>query len=82
MGDDGHFQEGPMHTTFAGFYWTSSICNLTNDFASRGYLINADVIQAWAFRFVSEVPEFQSLQGMFVNHLRAVHMSIRPVKDK
>lgn len=80
--EDGHFQEGPMHTNYAGFYWTSSICNLTNDFGPRGYPINADVIQAWAFRFVSDFPEFQSLQGMFVNHLRAFHMSIRPVHDK
>ena len=80
--ENGHFQYGPMHLNYAGFYWTSSICNLTNDFGPRGYPINADVVQAWAYRFVSANQQFQGVQGMFVNHLRAFHMSIRPVHDK
>lgn len=81
--ENGHFKEGPFNVNYAGFYWTSSICDRTDNFGPRGYDINPDVIQAWAFRFHTNVKTpIKAPGGMFVNHLRAFHMSIRPVRSK
>lgn len=73
--------EGPLHTNFIGFYWTSSICNTPGTSATRSYAVHQGVATAWAFIFGSYHEEWQGV-SWFNDHLRAFHMPIRPVYTK
>ena len=74
------FLSGPMHTNSTGFYWTSTV-SWSKDQQFRGYLVYPDVVTSWAFLFTfgDDAPTFYYA---FRDHLRAMHMSIRPVHNK
>ena len=71
--------EGPLHTNLRGFYWTSSICESPGNAASRSYAVSQGVATAWTFSFGLYGDEWL---GGFNDHLRAFHISIRPVYSK
>ena len=73
--------EGPLHTNSVGFYWTSSICDTPGTSVTRSYAVDQGVATAWAFIFGSYHEEWQEV-SWFNDHLRAFHMSIRPVYVK
>ena len=73
--------EGPLHTNSKGFYWTSSICDTPGTSATRSYAVDQGVATAWTFIFGSYHEEWQEV-SWFNDHLRAFHMSIRPVYVK
>ena len=73
--------EGPLNTNSIGFYWTSSICDTPGTSATRSYAVHQGVATAWAFIFGSYYEEWQGV-SWFNDHLRAFHMSIRPVYVK
>ena len=83
-GDDmstGHrFQAGPYGVNEKGYYWTATSCTTPGTAEQRGYSVNEDVVTAWIFRFNSNNGD--NLTPVFADHLRAMHMSIRPVQNK
>ncbi len=74
------FQAGPYGVGERGYYWTSSSCVTPSPAEQRGYGVNEGVVTAWCFRFNSN--DGDGLTPVFVDYVRAMHMSIRPVKDK
>ena len=74
------FQAGPFHVGERGYYWTSTSCTTPSTAEERGYGINEGVITAWCFRFNSNSGD--DLVPVFMDHVRAMHMSIRPVLNK
>ena len=70
--------EGPLHTNSSGWYWTSTICDSPGTSATRGYAVHQGVETAWMFICDSSRGDLTGL-NMFNEHLRAFHMSIRPV---
>lgn len=83
-GDDvnatNRFQRGPIGVNEMGSYWTSSSCTTPSTAEERGYGVNDGVITAWSFRFNSNNGD--NLTPVFIDYLRAYHMSIRPVLGK
>lgn len=73
--------EGPLYTNSAGWYWTSTICDSPGTKATRGYAVDQGVATAWMFVCNSSRGDLTGL-NMFNEHLRAFHMSIRPVHIK
>ena len=74
------FQAGPYGVTERGYYWTSTSCATPGTSEQRGYGVNEGVVTAWCFRFNSN--DGDDMTPVFVDHLRAMHLSIRPVHDK
>ena len=74
------FQAGPYGLGERGYYWTSTSCVTPSTADQRGYGVNEGVATAWCFKFNSN--DGDGLTPVFVDHLRAMHMSIRPVLDK
>ena len=74
------FQAGPYGVTEKGYYWTSTSCATPGTDGQRGYGVNDGVVTAWCFKFNSN--DGDDLTPVFIDHLRAMHMSIRPVHDK
>lgn len=74
------FQAGPYGVTEKGYYWTSTSCTTPGTAEQRGYGVNEGVVTAWCFRFNSN--DGDDLTPVFIDHLRAMHLSIRPVHDK
>ena len=74
------FQAGPYGVGERGYYWTSTSCRASSTAEERGYAVNDDVVNAWCFKFNSKSGD--DLTPVFVDYLRAFHMSIRPVHDK
>lgn len=70
--------EGPLHTNSKGWYWTSSICDSPGTSKTRGYTVQQGVATAWMFVCNSSQGDLIG-SNMFNDHLRAFHMSIRPV---
>ena len=70
--------EGPLHTNSSGWYWTSSICDSPGTSRTRGYAVQQGVATAWMFVCASSRGDLAG-KNMFNDHLRAFHMSIRPV---
>lgn len=68
------FRGGPSHVNTAAYYWTSTISWKQND--QRGYNIHPGVQTAMVL-WVG-----QENRSLFLDYIRAFHMSIRPVKDK
>lgn len=75
------FMEGPLHTNSKGFYWTSTICPTPGNSSTRGYSVSYGVPTAWVFICRSSLGDLTG-KDMFNDHLRAFHMSIRPVHIK
>lgn len=73
--------EGPLHTNSSGWYWTSTICDNPGTSKTRGYAVQQGVETAWMFVCASSRGDLTGL-NMFNDHLRAFHMSIRPVYVK
>ena len=73
--------EGPLHTNSSGWYWTSTICDTPGTSATRGYAVHQGVATAWMFVCASERGDLTGL-NILNDHLRAFHMSIRPVYTK
>ena len=73
--------EGPLHTNSSGWYWTSTICDTPGTSQTRGYAVKQGVATAWMFVCASSRGDLTGL-NMFNEHLRAFHMSIRPVYVK
>ncbi len=84
-GDDTHsstrFMEGPLRASQTGYYWTSTICDNPGDAANRGYAVKQGVATAWTFICASSRGDLTG-KNLFNDHLRAFHMSIRPIHDK
>lgn len=76
------FHAGPYGVNEAGYYWTSTSCDTPATAEARGYGVNSNVVTAWIFRFNSAQGDDFDRSGMFIDYLRAYHMSIRPVHDK
>ena len=74
------FQSGPVGVNERGLYWTSTSCTTPCTAEERGYAVNDGVVTAWCFGFNCENGD--DLTPGFKDHLRAFHMSIRPVLDK
>ena len=74
------FQVGPIGINEMGSYWTSSSCTTPGTAEERGYGVNDGVVTAWCFRFNSNNGD--NLTPVFIDYVRAYHMSIRPVKNK
>ena len=74
------FQAGPFHVGERGYYWTSTSCMTPGTAEQRGYGVNQGVVTAWCFRFNSNSGD--DLVPVFMDHVRAMHMSIRPVLNK
>lgn len=72
------FQEGPYHVGERGYYWTSTSCTTPATAEHRGYGVNDGVVTAWCFGFNSS--DGTDLTPVLIDHLRAMHMSIRPCK--
>ena len=83
-GDDrnssNRFQAGPYGVGNKGYYWTSTACTTPVTAEQRSYGVNEDVVTAWIFRFSSN--DGDDLTPVFIDHVRAFHMSIRPVHNK
>ncbi len=73
--------EGPLHSNSSGWYWTSTICDTPGTSKTRGYAVQEGVATAWMFICDSSRGDLTGL-NMFNEHLRAFHMSIRPVYVK
>ena len=70
-------EEGKM-----GVYWTSTASFPGVNFdGGRGYNVNKYVYQAYAFCCNSVFGDITN-KGKFMTHLRSMHFSIRPVRDK
>lgn len=74
------FQAGPYGVNRTGMYWTSTSCTTPVTAEQRGYGVNEGVVTAWSIKINSKNGD--DLTPEFVDHLRAMHMSIRPVKNK
>ena len=74
------FQAGPYHVGERGYYWTSTSCTTLGPDEQRGYGVNEGVVTAWCFKFNSK--DGDDMTPEFTDHVRAFHMSIRPVHDK
>ena len=78
------FLSGPLHTNYSGaacgFYWTASVCWKQNGHI-RGYDVNPGVVTAWTVLFTYSTENLKIYHG-YRDHVRAFHMSIRPVHDK
>lgn len=74
------FLDGPMHTNNTAFYWTSTV-SWKQDQQVRGYLVNPGVVTSWAF-LITYVENDPTAYYGFRDHLRAFHLSIRPVLNK
>lgn len=74
------FLHGPLQTNTSGWYWTSSAC-WKQVGPSRGYSVKPGVETAWALIFSFDKSNAK-VYNAFLDHLRAFHLSIRPVKDK
>ena len=83
-GDDtnssNRFQAGPYHVGERGYYWTSTSCTTPGTAEQRGYGVNEGVVTAWCFRFNSN--DGDDMTPVFIDYVRAYHMSIRPVQNK
>ena len=75
------FHTGPHGVNETGFYWTSTICTSPATAEARGYGVNNGVATAWMFYCKSSRGDLDG-SNMFLDQLRAYHMSIRPVHDK
>ena len=75
------FMVGPMYSSMTGYYWTSTSCDTPSSAESRGYGVKRGVVTAWTFICASSRGDLTG-KNMFLDHLRAFHMSIRPVHDK
>ena len=80
MGTARRFQAGPYGVYDRGYYWTSTSCTTPGTAEQRGYGVNEGVVTAWIFKFNSK--DGDDLTPEFIDHLRAFHMSIRPVHNK
>ena len=78
--NNARFLSGPFHTNVCGFYWTSSVSWKQNQ-NTRGYLVNPGVVTSWAFLCTYDQSDM-TIYHVFRDHVRAFHMSIRPVHDK
>lgn len=76
------FHAGPYGVNEAGNYWTSTICLTPTTAEARGYGVAEGVKTAWMFIFNSNKGDTVNQTNMFLDDLRACHMSIRPVHDK
>lgn len=74
------FQSGPYGVGERGHYWTSTSCSAASTTEERGYAVSDGVVNAWCFNFNSKNGD--ELTPVFVDFIRAYHMSIRPVHDK
>lgn len=74
------FQAGPYGVYDRGYYWTSTSCTTPGTSEQRSYGVNEGVVTAWIFKFNSK--DGDDLTPVFIDHLRAMHMSIRPVQNK
>ena len=74
------FQAGPFHVGERGYYWTSTSCSTPSSAEERGYGVNEGVVTAWCFRFNSNNGD--DMTPVFIDYVRAYHMSIRPVLNK
>jgi len=74
------FQRGPIGVNEMGSYWTSTSCPTPSTAEERGYGVNDGVVTAWSFRFNSNNGD--DITPVFVDYVRAYHMSIRPVLNK
>ena len=74
------FQRGPIGVNERGYYWTSSSCSTPGSAEERGYGVNHGVVTAWSFWFNSNNGD--NITPVFVDYVRAYHMSIRPVRKK
>ena len=74
------FQRGPLGVNERGYYWTSSSCTAPSSAEERGYGVNSGVVTAWSFWFNSNNGD--DITPVFVDYVRAYHMSIRPVRKK
>lgn len=73
------FLSGPMHDNICAFYWTSSVSWRQDQV--RGYNVNPGVVTSWALLFTYAEND-PTVYYAFRDHLRAFHMSIRPVHNK
>lgn len=64
-----------------GYYWTSTVAGLGVADMGSSYKIHSDVYRSFAFVCNSAYGDITDLPK-FMIHLRAFHLSIRPVKDK
>ena len=80
LGSANRFQRGPLGLNEMGSYWTSSSCTTPGTAEERGYGVNDGVVTAWCFRINSNSGD--NLVPVFMDHMRAMHMSIRPVQNK
>lgn len=84
-GDDpsNRFYAGPHGTNEMGYYWTSTICPTPTiePYSIRTYGIQSSVKTAWMFYCDSNQDDL-TVSDMFVDYLRAFHMSIRAVHDR
>ncbi len=74
------FEVGPWYVNERGYYWTSTSCPTPSLTEERGYGVNDGVVTAWFFRFSSD--DGDDLTPLFMDYVRAYHMSIRPVLNK
>ncbi len=74
------FQAGPFHVGERGYYWTSTSCSTPSSAEERGYGVNEGVVTSWCFRFNSNNGD--DMTPVFIDYVRAYHMSIRPVLNK
>ena len=74
------FHIGPWYVNEIGYYWTSTSCPTPSTAEERGHGVNDGVVTAWHFRFNSNNGD--GLTPVFIDYIRAYHMSIRPVLDK
>ena len=75
------FHTGPHQVNVMGLYWTSTICPTPASAEVRGYGVNSGVATAWMFYCNSSRGDLNG-SNMFLDQLRAMHLSIRPVHDK
>ncbi len=76
-----YLMDGPYNTNSSGWYWTSTICKYPGTSTTRGYGIHQGVATAWMFVCAAGRGDLTGL-NIFNEHLRAFHMSIRPVRIK
>ena len=73
--ENNRFLGGPVHVNNGAFYWTSNVSWKQSNL--RGYEIHPGVVTAWCALWVGTEGK-----SAFRDHVRAFHMSIRPVHDK
>ena len=84
-GDENRFS-WPLHVNNSGFYWTATTARVRSQ--NRGYNVADDIVTSYAMVFsvgkdMEYVDSTNNVQiKYFTDHLRAYHMSIRPVHDK